>query len=414
MKALTVLVLFLGVSVNLLAATSLENATITPIGLAGNDIVYDSTRNVLYMSVPSAAGFPYGNSIVTIDPATGGIIHTTFVGSEPDKLAISSDGSRVYVGVDGAYGFCWWEPATDTVSALVYFTSPYPFGPYTANDFAIAPGDPHTVVVSKDDVSSSADGDLELFHDNSSLQEMNLIYGAESICFSDSTNLIGYNNATTGFDLWRWAFNGTNLTQTQDVGNVISGGTRIKSVDGRIFSDNGKVVAASTLSALGTFSGIPGSAAVEPMPGTNTVYFLGLGGSYFGGNLQLVSFDRNNFLEFDSKSFTNTTSAGVRSLVRAGNEPSGGDRLAFIQFDGTAGIISIPPPVFKILSFRSNGQNSQLIWSSEIGRQYQVQWSDDLINWTTFITTTATQFHTTNTFNSMGGSGREFYRVVAN
>ncbi|MBU6400376.1 MAG: hypothetical protein KGS61_08665, partial [Verrucomicrobia bacterium] len=187
-------------------------------------------------------------------------------------------------------------------------------------------------------------------------------------------------------------------------------GVRIKSVDGSVFSDNGKVVSASTLSALGTFAGIPGSAAVEPIPGTNTVYFLGAAGN----DLQLLSFDRNTFLEFDSKLFTNVTSARMLSLVRAGHEPAGGDRLAFVQSGGRAGIISIPPAAFKVRNFLSNGSNSQLTWSSEIGRQYQVQWSIDLTNWTTFITTTATQVHTTNTFNSVRASGREFYRVVTN
>ena len=414
MKLFSNVILLLTLSIDLRAGVSLENALVTAIGLAGNDIVFDSTRNVFYLSVPSAAGFPYGNSIVTVDPTNGAIIHTTFVGSEPNKLAISSDASRVYVGVDGADSFCWWEPATDTVSALVSFTSQFPFGPYTATDFAISPNDPHTVVVSKDDVSSSAAGDLELFHDNTSLQDLHLIYGAESICFSDPNDLLGYNSYTTGYDLWKWAFDGTNLTQIQDVGNVISGfSTRIKASNGLIFADNGKVVAPSTLSALGTFSGLPSGATVEPMPGANTVYFLG-SASFGGGYLQLVSFDRATFLKIDSKSFTNAIGSSIRSLVAAGKEPSGGDRLGFIQYDGRAGIITIPPPLFKIQNFLSNGSLSQLTWSSDIGQQYQLQWSPDLRNWTTFITTTATQFRTTKTFNSLGTAGREFYRVVGN
>jgi hypothetical protein len=412
MKLFSSLILLLTLSIDLRAGGSLQNGFVTPIGLAGNDIVYDSTRDVLYLSVPSAAGFPYGNSIVTINPTNGAIVHTTFIGSEPNKLAISSDASRVYVGVNGADSFCWWEPATDTVSALVSFTSQFPFGPYTATDFAISPNDPHTVVVSKDDVASSAAGDLELFHDDSSLQDLHLIYGAESICFSDTNDLIGYNSYTTGYDLWKWAFNGTNLTQTQDVGNVISGfSTRIKTSNGLIFADNGKVVAASTLSALGTFSGLPGGAAVEPMPGVKTVYFLGVSGA---GYMQMVSFDRGTFLAIDSKIFTNIMNASIRSLVAAGKDPSGGDRLGFTQYGGMAGIISFPPPVFKIQTFLSNGSISQLTWSSDIGRQYQLQWSSDLRNWTTFITTTTTQFSTTKTFNSLGTAGREFYRIVGN
>jgi hypothetical protein len=408
------LMLFLTLSLDLAAGGPLENGLVTPIALSGNDIVFDSTRDVFYLSVPSAAGFPYGNSIVTINPTNGAIIHSTFVGSEPNKLAISLDASRVYIGVDGADSFCWWEPATDTVSALVPFTDQIQFGPSIATDFAISPNDPHTVVVSKNSVISSAAGDLELFHDNISLQDLHLVYGAESICFSDPNHLIGYNNADTGYDLWKWAFNGTNLTQTQDVGGVISGfGTKIKTSNGLIFADNGKVVTASTMLARGTFSRLPSGAAVEPMPAANTVYFLG---SNVAGYMQLVSFDRATFLQIDSKNFTNavTIPDAIRSLVAAGKEPSGGDRLGFIQYSGRAAIISIPPPVLKIQSLLSDGSLSELTWPSDIGRQYQVQWSADLRNWTTFITTNATQSSTTMTFNSLGTAGREFYRVVGN
>lgn len=412
MKILSRLVLLIVASVGLVSAAPLENASITTIGLMGNDMVFDSTRNVLYLSVPSSAGLPYGNSIVTLDPTTGGIVHTTFVGSEPDRLAISSDGTRVYAGIDGADSFCWWEPGTDTVGPLVYFTASFGFGPYRATAFAINPSDPHTVVVSKDDVSSTAAGDLEVFQDNVSLQEMNLVYGAESICFNDATNLIGFNNADTGYDLWKWAFNGTHLTQTQHVMGVIAGfNVDIKGVDGFIFSDNGTVVAGSTLLPLGTFSGLPVYSVVEPLPGTNTVYFLG-SSSYGSGNLQLMCFDKKTFLKLDSKTFTNLVSSSVRSLFAAGKDASGAERLGYIQGDGHAGLITLTRPVFKIENFRSNGTNSQLTWPSDIGRQYQLQRSPDLQNWTSFLTTNAIQYHTTVSFSSTPTTSREFYRVV--
>ncbi len=309
--------------------------------------------------------------------------------------------------------FAGGNPRLITLARFVPFTSSSVFGPYIASDFAIYPKDPHTVVVSKDDVSSSAAGDIEVFHDDTSLQDLNLIYGAESIVFSDTNNLIGYNSYTTGYDLWKWAFDGTILIQTQHVGNVISGfSTSIKALDGLIFANNGKVVSASTLSALGTFSGLPGSPAVEPIPGAKTVYFLG-STSFGNGYLQLASFDRSNFLKIDSITFTNVIGSSIRSLVSARKEPSGDDRLGFIQFDGQAGIISIPPRVFRIENFQSNGSISQLTWPSDIGHQYLVQWSTDLRHWTTFITLTATQSRTTKTFNSVGTTvGHEFYRIV--
>jgi len=42
-----------------------------------------------------------GNSLQAIDPTTGLVTSSTFVGSEPNKLAISDDGHSLYVSLDG-------------------------------------------------------------------------------------------------------------------------------------------------------------------------------------------------------------------------------------------------------------------------------------------------------------------------
>lgn len=61
-----------------------------------NDSVYDSQRDLIYASVPSAAG-PDGNSIAIINPATGNIQSFIFVGSEPTDLSMSGSGNRLFV-----------------------------------------------------------------------------------------------------------------------------------------------------------------------------------------------------------------------------------------------------------------------------------------------------------------------------
>ncbi len=63
--------------------------------LLTNDLIYDATRGVLWASVPSKAGETLGNSIVSIDPYTGVLGGALWVGSEPAKLSISTDGSTL-------------------------------------------------------------------------------------------------------------------------------------------------------------------------------------------------------------------------------------------------------------------------------------------------------------------------------
>ncbi|HEX8351676.1 MAG TPA: hypothetical protein VF611_02040, partial [Pyrinomonadaceae bacterium] len=92
------------------AATSTPTPTPAPtpapgqlrqLALTTNDLVVDPVTQTIFASVPSSAGAG-GNSIAAINPAAGTSAAPVFVGSEPNKLAVSDDGKYVYVGLDGA------------------------------------------------------------------------------------------------------------------------------------------------------------------------------------------------------------------------------------------------------------------------------------------------------------------------
>src|SRR5713101_7372691 len=50
--------------------------------ITANDVIYNPSTKMLYASVPSSVGAG-GNSIATIDPVTGAIGTSVFIGSEP-------------------------------------------------------------------------------------------------------------------------------------------------------------------------------------------------------------------------------------------------------------------------------------------------------------------------------------------
>jgi hypothetical protein len=120
------------------------------IGLVNNSMVYNPVNGLFYVSVPSSAGAPYGNSIVSVDPATGAFGTPIPVGSEPNKLAISSDGTILWVGLDGASAVRQVNLTTNT--AGLQFTlggnSGIYANPGTAIALAALPGSPNSVVVS--------------------------------------------------------------------------------------------------------------------------------------------------------------------------------------------------------------------------------------------------------------------------
>ena len=65
-----------------------------------NDIVWDAIHNKIYASLPSSDG-SIGNSVVALDPVTATIGTPQYAGSEPNLMAISSDASYLWVGLDG-------------------------------------------------------------------------------------------------------------------------------------------------------------------------------------------------------------------------------------------------------------------------------------------------------------------------
>ena len=66
------------------------------LGVPANDIVYCPQSHTLYATVPGWYG-NIGNSLVALDPGTGAVQSSLFVGPEPGPIALSDDGTTIYV-----------------------------------------------------------------------------------------------------------------------------------------------------------------------------------------------------------------------------------------------------------------------------------------------------------------------------
>src|SRR6185295_9202643 len=108
------------------------------INLTTNDLVYSASAGRIYASVPSSVG--NGNSLQAIDPTTGLVTSSTFVGSEPNKLAISDDGHSLYVSLDGSFAIRRFETLTNTPGLQFSLGVDFIFGRYSVGDMAVAPG----------------------------------------------------------------------------------------------------------------------------------------------------------------------------------------------------------------------------------------------------------------------------------
>ena len=109
----------------------------TRIGLAARDLAYSNATGKIYASIPGTNPIR-GNTITEIDPTTGDLGASLWVGSEPDVLRLSEDGLTLYVGLDGAGAIR--RVSVATMSALEEFSIGAGWAGYWPSEFQVLPG----------------------------------------------------------------------------------------------------------------------------------------------------------------------------------------------------------------------------------------------------------------------------------
>jgi trimeric autotransporter adhesin len=150
-----------------------ESGTSAPISLntyvpiINNSMVYNPTNGLFYLSVPSYAPAPYSNSIVSVDPVTGALGTPIPVGSEPNRLAVSSDGQSLWVALDGASSVRQVNLATGTAGLQFPIPADTLFeGPGLVASMAAIPNQPNSVAVMTYFPSDGPNGILLAIYDS--------------------------------------------------------------------------------------------------------------------------------------------------------------------------------------------------------------------------------------------------------
>jgi hypothetical protein len=269
--------------------------SIRSLPLSTNDLVFDPKRGVLYATVNSyAAGA--ANSVLTIDPGSATVTGSLFVGSNPSVLALSDDGSALYVGIDGAYSVCRVDLGTNTVGPLVSLGS-NSISARTAGQIAAVPGSSTQYVVSRRQPGFSLDfAGLALYDSAKLLAETDGFTAGDGITFTDPSTLFGCSNDASPSDLVRFSVTPTAITAGQDVTGLISPSSRtlITYSGGWIFATDGQAMSAATMTSIGTYNvgAYNLSGAVLPDADGANVWFLHTP----NGSAALLDFDRTTFL----------------------------------------------------------------------------------------------------------------------
>jgi DNA-binding beta-propeller fold protein YncE len=282
----------------------------TVLSLATNDLVYDAGRGVLYASVPSTQG-ALGNSVAVIDPATGNVTGQVFVGSEPGKLAITDDGSRLYVGLDGRAAVSVIDLASMTPGTPFSIGGDSFMGPYHAAQLAPVPGSSTDVaVVLFASNVSPADQGAALYSNGVLLpQQTTRSTWIDQIGFASSSVLYGIEFGDLDIMPVTTAGIGVKTTQRGLLrGSMVVAGPRIYTTVGQVLDGSKSPVVLAGTCALGT------SYATAIAPDGGRVYFAERGSKY---ELLIEAFDAQSFARVGSADLTGLN-VTAQTLVRAG------------------------------------------------------------------------------------------------
>lgn len=296
---------------------------------------------MLYASVGSGAS-TYSDTVAVIDPSSGSVSSTIAVGQDPHRLALSQDGSYLYVGADGINSVQRIVLASKAIDETISL------GSEIAGDIEVMPGSPGTVAIAMKLVGGSPAAAGVALYDGTTMRQSSISpppsgYWIDVIAFSPSgAMLYGLDNEVSGFEFVRMNVTASGLS-VQDSTHALLGwgyGASMVSNGSMIYSTFGTVVDPSSLTLQGRFPANPSS-----LPNQQTVPFaesvlVDSGVPYLlthdGANVSVITaYDPQNYLQSAFETI-DVNSESEASLQRCGSTG-----FAFIAYSlGSGGTVT--------------------------------------------------------------------------
>ena len=260
-------------------------ATFRTLDIEARHLLWDERRELLYVSVPSSE--PRGNTVSAVDPLTVDRPFDIVVGSEPGAMAMSEDGSTLYVGLEGAGALRRVDLERREANLEILHRADTFVG-----DLATIPGQPDSVVVSlrggRPDGSMSFDS-LWVFDGAVARRDVVEFGHGEAFWVEvlDASTALGISEDTSGLGgVSTFAVDEEGLREVASARVMSMGLGDVEVSAGLVYSPMGQLVDPASWTVLHRF-GASGAVAVDDAHAR--VYFLGRGpGSWLR---DLVAFD---------------------------------------------------------------------------------------------------------------------------
>lgn len=291
----------------------------TFISIPNNDLVYNPSDGLLYASVPASAPGAIGNAVVGIDPYTGTITRQIQVGTTPDKLALSTDGTQLFVGIDGAGAVAQINLAQGKiVNQFSLGGGPGVYNaPYTAAYMAAVPGLPNSVAVATTGEYSSGSA-VTIFDSGVPRTGSSVSVGEGPLSFGSSASTL-YLGASYVDALTVGPTGITNATQLTSTSYSLSW---LQYDNGSLYLSSGQVLNAATGALNGTFYTAANTQANGPVVSDSTLGKAFMAVSSFSNSAAVYIYDETSFNLLGSIPVNDLGTAGYptsfRKIVRWG------------------------------------------------------------------------------------------------
>jgi hypothetical protein len=260
------------------------------------DAVYEPTSGLIYATVPATAT-TNANCVIAVNPSTGVVVSTIATGNNPHRLAISSDGSLLYVGLDQPGQVAQYALSSGTRLGAVQLPADPFFGQPVAQDIKVLPGSPHAYVVSLayTNIIPSAAGIL--VYDDQTPRANSIagwsnsgVLGNSLLFLSDAASLYGSDLEVTDYSFYRFNLTATGISLKDSTPNL--GGGALTTDGHLVYEATGKIVDPSTLQLVNTFTP-PNTlfSALLPVSADSHLYSVGTDFGTISGGMVLASSD---------------------------------------------------------------------------------------------------------------------------
>jgi hypothetical protein len=245
--------------------------SLVSIDVQAQSIVADAKRGRIYATVAGDAP-RYANSLLSIDAASSQVVLDIPIGSEPTTLALSDDGSALWVSISGAAAVRRVSVEGDELvpSDPVALPSTCFSKPCIAGSMVALPGSSERLLlVLKESTNGSASRGVLLIEKGAvraTLDEFE-VSGVSALSAGPPGRAFGYNGGSSSYELFEFTISDAGELAFTAHGGLVSGyNVEITYRDGLLFATSGDVVNVLTAAAPQRVGRFPSPAAILPLP----------------------------------------------------------------------------------------------------------------------------------------------------